>query len=204
MRLWHRALRRAGMPLAYSQGFTPHPRFSLAAPLPVGVTSEGELMDVFFERRVSPGFFSKALSNKLPSGIEILGVREIWSYLPSLQSQVRSAEYKVEVGAEMKSKEVQEGLRSLLEKKELPWQWQREEDVHRYDLRSQIYELWLIEEGSSSYTLGMRLRQDSSGAGRPEQVTLALGFSQPPKSIHRLRLILKQPASLEKHFEKKL
>jgi radical SAM-linked protein len=39
MRLWQRALRRADIPLAYSQGFSPHPRLSIAAPLAIGVTS---------------------------------------------------------------------------------------------------------------------------------------------------------------------
>jgi radical SAM-linked protein len=46
-RLWHRALRRAGVALAYSEGFNPHPRLSLAAPLQLGATSEAELMDVY-------------------------------------------------------------------------------------------------------------------------------------------------------------
>ena len=49
MRLWERAFRRAGMELAYSEGFSPHPRISLAAPLSVGITSIAELMDVFLE-----------------------------------------------------------------------------------------------------------------------------------------------------------
>ena len=45
MRLWPRAIGRADMPLVYYQVFSPHPRLSLAAPLAVGVTSSGELMD---------------------------------------------------------------------------------------------------------------------------------------------------------------
>ena len=52
MRLWERALRRADLPLAYSQGFSPHAKISIAAPLPLGVTGERELMDIvlqFFE-----------------------------------------------------------------------------------------------------------------------------------------------------------
>ena len=47
-RLWERALRRAGVPLAYSQGFSPHPQLSFAVPLAVGMTSEAELLDIFF------------------------------------------------------------------------------------------------------------------------------------------------------------
>ncbi|PIW40369.1 MAG: hypothetical protein COW22_02130, partial [Chloroflexi bacterium CG15_BIG_FIL_POST_REV_8_21_14_020_46_15] len=54
VRFWERAFRRAEIPLAYSQGFTPHPRISLAAPLPVGVTSEFELMDVWLKQWMPP------------------------------------------------------------------------------------------------------------------------------------------------------
>jgi radical SAM-linked protein len=62
MRLWQRALRRAGMPLAYSEGFNPHPRISLAAPLPLGVTGEAELMDIVLSRPVSPHFFTDGVN----------------------------------------------------------------------------------------------------------------------------------------------
>ena len=47
MRFWERALRRAELPVAYSEGFSPHAQIALAAPLPVGTTSDCELMDVF-------------------------------------------------------------------------------------------------------------------------------------------------------------
>ena len=100
MRLWQRALRRADIPLVYSQGFSPHPRLSLAAPLAVGVTSGGELMDIFLERRVSPHFFLKVIREQLPRGIDISEVTEVGLGLPSLQSQVRYAEYKVIVDIE--------------------------------------------------------------------------------------------------------
>ena len=46
VRLWERALRRARVQLAYSEGFSPHPKISVAAPLSVGTTSDAELMDI--------------------------------------------------------------------------------------------------------------------------------------------------------------
>jgi len=190
MRLWQRALRRAGMPLAYSQGFNPHPRISIAAPLAVGITSEGELMDVFLARRVSLEFFVKVMSKQLPAGIRILGTKELWPGLPSLQSQLRFAEYRVEVESEKAPKEAGQAIRSLLEKTSLPWQHARDEKVHRYDLRALIDDIWIIDKGESLYTFGMRLLADSSGSGRPEQVAQAMGFSDLPKSIHRTKLVL--------------
>ena len=190
MRLWERGLRRADMPVSYSQGFPPRPLLSLAAPLPIGVTSAGELMDIFLERRVSSKFLVKAMAEKLPSDIEILEVREVWSKLPSLQSQVRYAEYRVEIESNKGLEEVQLAIRSLLQKERLPWEHKRDKEIRRYDLRYLISDIWLEDWRGNECTLGMRLRADSTGAGRPEQVTLALGFSGQPLSIHRTKLLL--------------
>jgi radical SAM-linked protein len=190
MRFWERALRRAELPLAYSEGFTPHPRISIAAPLPLGVTSEAELMDVFLTRRVSPNFFFRAISAQLPHGIDVTRVEEVLLGAPSLQSQIRYAEYRVEVETEMKPAEVEAALRSLLQTKHLPWQHSRDTEVRRYDLRALIDSLWLAGWYELGCILGMRLRTDSQGAGRPEQVTKALGFPSYPKSLHRTKLIL--------------
>ena len=191
MRLWQRALHRAGISLAYSEGFGPHPRISLAAPLPVGVTSQAELMDVFCTQWVSPHGFTAAVTQQLPPGIEILQVYPIAPTMPSLQSQVRYAEYKVEVETEKEPREVESALVSLLSTEHLPWQHQRDTGTRNYDLRALIDNLWLIDWCSAYCTVGMRLRCGSSGSGRPEQVIAALGFTHYPQSIHRTKLILK-------------
>ena len=64
MRLWQRALHRAGIALAYSEGYTPHPRISLAAPLALGITSEAELMDVFCLNDFLYRFHEKLISHQ--------------------------------------------------------------------------------------------------------------------------------------------
>lgn len=192
IRLWERALRRAKVPLAYSEGFTPHPRLCLAAPLPIGVTSEAELMDVWLTRWLTPNSFLASLKKQLPAGI---GVSDIWIIglnVPSLQSQVRLAEYRVEIESEKTLQELEQAVNSLLSTKEFPWHHQRDTETRHYDLRTLIDDLWLISSEDSQCVLGMRLRCDSQGSGRPEQVTAALGFQQYPKAIHRTRLILGQ------------
>ena len=111
MRLWQRALKRAEMPLAYSEGFNPHPRLSMAAPLQIGVTSEAELMDVFFNGWVSPHFFTMSMSQQLPHGIEIHGAYSIALNAASLQSLVRFAEYLIHMDVE--SGDVEERISKL-------------------------------------------------------------------------------------------
>jgi len=190
MRLWQRTLHRAGIPLAYTEGFSPHPRISLAAPLPVGVTSQCELTDIFCTKWVSPHFFTTELSQQLPSGIQILQVYLVAPTMPSLQSQVGYAEYKVELETEKDKQGIEAALASLLSVKQLPWHHERDTGTRNYDLRALIDDLWLIDWRSGYCTIGMRLRCDSGGSGRPEQVAAALGFSHHPHSIHRTKLIL--------------
>jgi radical SAM-linked protein len=190
MRLWERALRRAGLPLAYSEGFTPHPQIALAVPLLVGVTSDAELMDVSLSRWVSPQTFMAQIEKQLPRGIALHEVWPVGPKIPSLQSQVRFVEYKVEVETGKGFQEVELALKSFLSMKELPWHHHRDTGDRYYDLRALVDNLRLIDFQGSLCVLGMRLRCDEKGAGRPEQVTKALGFSKRPKSIHRTNLIL--------------
>lgn len=190
MRLWERALRRAGLPLAYSEGFTPHPRIALAAPLSVGVTSEAELMDVFLSRWMAPDSFVAQAKKQLPQGLDLPEAWPVGLNIPSLQSQVRFAEYKVEVDTEKARQEVESAVRSLLSAEELLWHHFRDTGARHYDLRALVDNLWLIDCRDSLCVLGMRLRCDARGSGRPEQVAKALGFSQRPKFIHRTKLIL--------------
>ncbi len=190
IRLWHRALRRAGVELAYSEGFSPHPRISLAAPLALGITSDNELMDVLVSGYISPHAFTAGVGRQLPPGVEIVQAYQIAPTLPSLQSQVRYAEYLVEVRAEAGPGQVTRALSSLLSTESLPWQHQRDTGTRSYDLRRLIDDLWLNGWQGDITSIGMRLRCDSAGSGRPEQVIKALGLAE-PQSIHRTRLILK-------------
>jgi radical SAM-linked protein len=190
VRLWQRAIHRARLPLAYSEGFSPHPRISLAAPLAIGVTSEAELMDIYLVRPASPHFFTNALSQQLPPGIAILQAHPIAPNQPSLQAQVRLAEYRVTVETEKTEKEIDAAISGLLAAEHLPWQHFRDTGPRNYDLRALISDLWLTELKGPQVTIGMRLRCDSGGSGRPEQVSLALGLNQRPRSIQRTKLIL--------------
>lgn len=192
MRFWERALRRAGLSLAYTEGFNPHPRISLAAPLSVGVTSEAELMDVFLTRWESPQMFVNSLKDQLPEGVILMGVLPVGLNIPSLQSQVRFAEYRVVAVSEGDSamSNVEQAIDALMSAQEFPWHHYRDTGVRHYDLRALVDDVWVAGSTGHAHTLGMRLRCDPQGTGRPEQVVKALGFSSYPVSIHRTGLLL--------------
>jgi len=190
MRLWERALRRANLPLAYSQGFSPHPKISIAAPLPLGVTGERELMDIVIQRRISPYLVQKNLTSQLPKDMSITSVVQVPADASSLQSQVRRAEYRVEVETDKPVDEIKAAIYSFLALAELPWQHKRDEEMRSYDIRKLVERVWFVEAHGTICILGMCLRADGSASGRAEQVALALGFNGQPKSICRTRLFL--------------
>ncbi|MFQ6019589.1 MAG: TIGR03936 family radical SAM-associated protein [Dehalococcoidia bacterium] len=203
MRLWELALRQAGVPLAYAEGSRRTPRLSLAAPLPVGVTSSCELMDVFLAERLALRDFLSAISDQTVAGIEVMAAREVGLAQPSLQSLVRWAEYEVEVGSGGRAAaEVETAIETLLAADSIPWQHARERRIRRYDLRLLVLGLWLEGADGETCRLGMRLRTDKERAGRCEQVSAALGFPEAPTRIHRSRLYVEETSAATQAYRR--
>ncbi|HWG99536.1 MAG TPA: TIGR03936 family radical SAM-associated protein [Pilimelia sp.] len=73
-RAFERALRRAGVPVAFSQGFTPHPKISYASAAPTGVASEAEYLELGLRAQVEPEWLRTALDAALPPGLDVLEV----------------------------------------------------------------------------------------------------------------------------------
>ncbi len=190
MRVWERVCKRAGLPLATSHGFSPRPKLALAAPLAVGVTSEAELLDFLLTARVDLADALRRLSAELTPGLRILELREGRLKQASLQSMLRTTSYAVQVPNPRSSAEWQAAIDALLVQAELPWSHQRGKETKSYDLRPLILEIELLEVADGAATLSMRLRNDERGAGRPEQVVLALGATEAPTRIHRTAIEL--------------
>ena len=77
MRLFQRAFRRGNIPIKYSEGFNPQPKFSIANPLALGIESEEEYMDIDLEERISPKAFIEIMNKELPEGIRVLDARYV-------------------------------------------------------------------------------------------------------------------------------
>lgn len=184
MRLWERALRRAEVPMLHSQGYNPRPKISFAAPLAVGITGQREMMDVMLERPLAPLDFATAVNRRLPVGVTLVEVQEVYATLPALQTQVRGAEYLATVAVSEDTSQLEGRITSLLGSDQLP----RQRRGREYDLRPLVDELWLETQEVGHYVLGMRLRVGEQGTGRPDEVLDELGLADQVKSITRTRL----------------
>jgi radical SAM-linked protein len=97
MRALLRSLRRARVPLLYSQGFNPKPRVQFGPALPVGIESFGEYFDFDTPERLDPSATAERLAASLPRDLEVERLREIPPGSASLGETIRAARYRVEV-----------------------------------------------------------------------------------------------------------
>jgi radical SAM-linked protein len=188
MRMWERALRRADWKLAYSQGFNPHPKLLFAAALPVGVAAESELLDVHLEEPRALESAVTELSQRMPPGLNVVGVAEVPVDAPPIQHTVQSAEYVALCPGGYRDALIVE-IGRVLAAQSLPRGRQKEGKVVDYDLRPMIRSLGL-EDDSSRALLRMILRTDAHGAGRADEVLRELGVDPADCSITRTRLLL--------------
>src|SRR5262245_15931108 len=95
-RAFERAVQRAGLPIAYSQGFTPHPKISFASAAPTGVASEAEYLELGLQDRVDPDELRTALDAALSPGLDVLDAVE--ATVPgSLSDRLEVSRWRIEL-----------------------------------------------------------------------------------------------------------
>ena len=112
LRLFERALRRARIPLAYTEGFNPRPKISYGPPLATGYTSDGEYFDVHYSPEKSLDFI-KQLNPELPKGIKILETKQYYGKTRSLTALINRAEYEIEANGLLKKEELNDRIEHL-------------------------------------------------------------------------------------------
>ena len=95
MRYFQKAIRRAGIDIAYSEGFNPHQIMSFAAPLGVGLTSNGEYMDIEVNSVTSSAEMIEQLNKVMVPGIKILNIMKLNDDTKNAMASVAAAEYTI-------------------------------------------------------------------------------------------------------------
>lgn len=192
-----RAFREAALPLAYTRAVKPKPRIKLAANLPVGIELRGEVVEAYFDELV-PVERIRAAAEHFPDGIELRDAKEVWHGFPSAASQVRGAEYEVDIAGDdaLTSDSLRGAVVRLLSAEALAGKRRRGESERRSDagardLRPLIEDVEVMEVDEEAHTARLRtvLRLDPSGAGRPEDVVQALDLPVRVRRAVRTRLV---------------
>lgn len=92
-RAWERALRRVGVPMAYSAGFSPHPKISYAGAAPTGAASEAEFLEIHVLEVVDPATLRNELDGALPHGLDVVEIVEADG---SLVEKLRASRWRIQ------------------------------------------------------------------------------------------------------------
>lgn len=188
-RAWERTIRRANLPLAYTQGFRPHPRINLASALPLGFTSQDEVVDIWLENDLRLEEIEAALNGSLPPGMQICSVDTVSDRDPTLQTQLLAAEYLITLLEPLP--ELETRLQAICRSDRLP----RQRRGKAYDLRPLLLELrqFADDEDGQQRLLAVLAAQEGA-TGRPEEVILALGGDPTLARVQRTRLVFISPS----------
>jgi len=176
-RIWERALRRADIPLVYSQGFSPRPRLHFGLALPTGAESWAEYLDADLVDDTPvlddlPG----RLTPMLPSGIDVTAAAPVEAGTQSLQQAVVACDWRIEVlhdgGGDLMA-----AVERLLALDELPLARERKGQVTVDDIRPYVEGLEVGEPTTAGIELVARLRTQPRGL-RPAEAVAALGAGE--------------------------
>ncbi|MFM8425205.1 MAG: TIGR03936 family radical SAM-associated protein, partial [Chloroflexota bacterium] len=187
-RVWERAMRRASLPISYSQGFHPQPKISLAAALPLGFSSRAEVLDVRLNEEIPTEEIFLRLKDNLPPDIKVTDVISVDERLPALQTTVLSAAYDVHLTEPVDGSELTRKVESLMKAESLI----RERRGKTYDLRPLIELLSVIKQPDGKVWIKMTLAAREGATGRPEEVLTALEIEPETARVERTRLIFKE------------
>ncbi len=178
-------------------------RVAPAAPLPLRVAGEREVVDVHLVERRTVAEVRAAVTGALPAGWLLVDLHDVWVGSPAAPAAVLAADYRVVVAGAPRWA-LEGAVLALLGSSTLPRERRREKRTTAYDLRPLLLDLRVRGAGGEGVTLGMRLRHAPDAVGRPEEVVAALGelpapaLGEPPalsaplvvRSVVRERLVM--------------
>ncbi|MFM6106423.1 MAG: TIGR03936 family radical SAM-associated protein [Sphaerospermopsis kisseleviana] len=202
MRLFDRVMRRAGLPVAFTGGFHPHPRIALASALSLGSTSSGEIVDFELTQPMDVEDFRTQLVSQLPSDIPIYRVEEIDLKAPAANQAMQAAEYLLTISTpgNVEVDKWQDWMAAILDKDEILSEHTTKSGKQQsINLRDRLFEIDLVQVNTSPAESQAILRYLGScrhdGVNlRPEQILSILeivaGAEFHLLHIHRNRLVL--------------
>ncbi|AFY43291.1 TIGR03960 family B12-binding radical SAM protein [Nostoc sp. PCC 7107] len=202
LRLFDRVIRRANLPITFTGGFHPNPRIMIASALPLGATSNGEIVDFELTTPVDIQTFQAKLAQELPTDIPIYGVAEIDLKSPAATQILAAAEYQITVTVvdAATPAQWQDWIDAILAKEEINVeQTTKSGKTQIVNLRDRLFELALVSVNNSTseptsilHYLGS-CRNDGVSL-RPEQILSMLAVVANREfqllQIHRNQLIL--------------
>ena len=198
MHTWERIIRRSQLPLAFSQGFNPHPKMNFASACAVGTTSDGEYMDMELTQDMPLEDVKAALDRAMPPAFEVTQMKVVDGKVPSLMSIMERASYRLwlEFVDEVTQEQLDAAIREFFSRDEVVvYRYKKNsKDKKPVNIRPGVFEIRMEAEGNHA-TLHILVQTGNDFNVRPEEVAYGLmSAGMPPVQnvvrIHRNGLYL--------------
>jgi radical SAM-linked protein len=136
-------LRRAAVPMAYSAGFTPHPKVSYAGASPTGVASEAEYLEIALAERRDPDRLREALDASLPPGLDVLEVVEV--HTPGLADRLEGSVWEIRLPG-VENATAQRAAEAFLAAERVEVQRLTKNGMRSFDARAAVVRLRVSDE----------------------------------------------------------
>ncbi len=170
-RAFERALRRAGVPMAYTSGFSPHPRISYANACPTGAASEAEYLEIGLAAVCDPEAVRAALDDALPPGLDVVEV--VPSPPGALADALTGSRWRLDLPANLSHGTAADAVAAFLAASEVAVQRMTKTGMRSFDARGAVVEL-LLGDGSLEMTLIHQVP-----LVRPDDVVRGMGHLTP-------------------------
>ena len=200
-RTMERVLRRAEVPLAFSEGFNPHPKMSFASALAVGITGQREYLDIELRRRMNPERLGGRIAAAMPPALCLVAIEEIDQRSKSLSALINQAVYslRVEAGAVDEAK-VRAGISGVLSAEELwrePKQKPGKKPIPAKEVRHLIQNIQARSGGGGFLEIEITVTLNNEGQLRPQEVWQMIGekggfAALVPQGVCRKALLIAQ------------
>jgi len=138
LRLFERAVRRAHIPIVFTQGFNPHPKLSFGPSLATGLTSDAEYVDFQIYEGVEPVDLQASLAAQLPLGMEIIAVKRLPKKAAALAALLNRADYECRLNGPTADLKLENRFQSILDEKELLVKRKMKKEIRTIDVRPYI------------------------------------------------------------------
>lgn len=170
MRYFQKLFRRSGIPIAYSEGFSPHQILSFSHPLPLGMESIGEYADIELVDKISSKEAITLLKKESVPEIEILSFRELSEKTENAMASVKAARYLVDLGDNCPFSDVQGVIDSFFAKEEYIVTKVTKKSTKEVDIRPLVFECFTV----GADKIEMLISSGSTDNLKPEVVLNAL------------------------------
>lgn len=170
-RAFERALRRAGVPMAYSAGFSPHPKISYANAAPTGTASEAEYLEIGVARICDPDDLRERIDAALPPGLDIVEVVE--ARTPDFVQRLEASQWRIELPG-VDPAQAERAVELLLAAESVTVERLTKNGMRSIDVRTPLLEACVMGGGDGSCAILKVVVRQVTPATRPDDVLAAL------------------------------